>query len=211
MRTLARALVVPFILTTLSGCIHRVVEPYPTPGAQAPREEPPPGMVEVSVVSEYDDQTWDVIAGGDLVCSTPCTQWVRAAQGLRLVANDGDRLFVPGLGPEAAQTRHAVLVAEGTCEGKHTTGIVFTALGGMGVVTSIPFVAVGCSDVAKRGGLCTAGLITAGVSLPLTAVAIWMMVDALPKAHIVPFKPEPSTGQPPVSLAIVPNGIVGTF
>lgn len=213
MRTLAPVFVALFFMTTASGCIQRAVIPDSPPGAQQQlREEPPPGMVEVNVVSEYDDQVWDVIAGGNVVCTTPCTQWVGAGQRLRLNANDGDRLFVPGLGVEAMETRHALLVAEGTCHGKQVNGIVFTTLGGMGVVTSIPFIAVGCSDVEKRGGMCTAGLITAGVSLPLTAVAIWMIVDALPKAHVIPlFHAQASNGQPPVTFTLTPNGVAGTF
>jgi hypothetical protein len=169
-------------------------------------------MVEVSVVSEYEDQVWDVVAGGEVVCTTPCTQWVGARQGLRLMANDGDRLFVPGLGVEAMQTRHALLVAEGTCDGKHVTGIVFTTFGGMGVVTAIPFIAIGCSDLQRRAGMCTAGLNTAGVSLPLTAIAIWMLIDGLPKAHVIPLvKGQASAGQPPVTFSLTPNGIAGTF
>jgi hypothetical protein len=169
-------------------------------------------MVEVSVVSEYEDQVWDVVAGGDVICTTPCTQWVRAGQGLRLMANDGDRLFVPGLGVEAMQSRRALLIAEGTCDGKHITGLVFTTFGGMGVVTSIPFIAIGCSNLERRGGMCTAGLITAAVSVPLTAISIWMMIDGLPKAHIIPeLKIQASAGQPPVTLSLLPNGIAGTF
>jgi len=213
MRSLVPAFIALLLMTALPGCVRRVAAPYQPFDAQGqPREEPPPGMVEVTAVSEYDDQAWDVVANGNVLCTTPCTQWVGAAQRLRLVANDGDRLFISGFGGEEMQTRHALLVAEGTCHGKQVNGIVFTSLGGMAIVTAIPFIAVGCSNIEKRGGLCTAGLITAGVSLPLTAAAIWMLADSGPKAHILPvFKAQASAGQPAATLAITPNGVAGTF
>jgi hypothetical protein len=169
-------------------------------------------MVEVNIVSEDEDQVWDVHAGGRVVCTTPCTQWLSGRQNLWLKARDGDRVLVEGLGPEAMDSRRALLVAEGTCDGKYINGLVFTTLGGMGVVTSIPFIAVGCSNRAERGGMCNAGLITAAVSAPLTAVAIWMIVDGLPKGHVLPVvRGRAAKGQPPVTFALAPNGVVGTF
>jgi hypothetical protein len=171
-------------------------------------------MVEVNVVSEYEDQVWDLHSGGSLVCTTPCTQWLGAGQGVMLRARDGDRLFLPDLGIEAMESRHALLVAEGTCHGKQVNGIVFTTLGGMAMVTGLTFTAVGCSDLERRAGMCSAGLITGGVAIPLTAVAIWMIVDSLPKAHVVPF-PKPQQAEagkaPPVTVAVTPTGIAGTF
>src|SRR5262245_49051332 len=109
MRSLWPALAAVLLASAPAGCTHRVVAP--TPGLQGqPREEPPPGMVEVSVVSEYEDQAWDLHAGGSVVCTTPCTQWFGAGQGLLLAAGDGDKLYVPGLGLEAMESRHAFLV-----------------------------------------------------------------------------------------------------
>jgi hypothetical protein len=115
------------------------------------------------------------------------------------------------LGLEALQTRHALVSAEGTCDGKYVTGLVFTTFGGMAAVVAITLTAVGCSDIQERGGMCTAGLIT-GVSLPITAGAIWMMIDGLPKAHVLPvYQSQAANGQTPVRVAILPNGIYGTF
>jgi len=87
-------------------------------------------MVEVDFVSEYYGQSWKVFAGGHQVCTTPCTQWVNAGEPLVLASNDGDRLEVFDLGLEAVESRHALLVAQGTCDGKHVTGIALTAFGG---------------------------------------------------------------------------------
>jgi hypothetical protein len=168
-------------------------------------------MVEVNVVSD-DDRTWDVYAGGNAICTTPCTQWFRARDGMLLQSNDGDRLYVRSLGVKAIQARRAMLVAEGACYGKRVNGIVFTTFGGMGIVTGIALTAVGCSDLQRRGGACTAGLITGAVAVPVTAFALWMLLDAHPRAHILPvLKTHAAKGQPAATIAIAPNGVVGTF
>jgi hypothetical protein len=206
----ALTLFVPLFLSlVLPGCIRRVAVP---PSAEdGPVEEPPPGMVAVSVVSEYEEQVWDVYAGRDLVCTTPCTQWFSPRQHLVLRSRNGDKLFIPGVGREALRARHAILVAEGTSYAKHVNGIVFTTLGGMGVVTAITLTAVGCSQVQERGGMCTAGLITGGASVPVTAFALWMLLDSSPKAHVLPPQAKAHPGQPPVTFSLAPNGLVGTF
>jgi hypothetical protein len=207
----ALTLFVPLLLCSLlSGCIRRVA--VPPSAEEGPVQEPPPGMVAVSVVSEYREQVWDVYAGRDRVCTTPCTQWFSPRQHLVLRSREGEELFVPGVGREAQQARYAILVAEGTSYAKYVNGIVFTTFGGMGVVTAITLTAVGCSQVQERGGMCTAGLITGGVSVPVTAFALWMLLDSSPKAHVLPaFRAETHHGQPPVTISLAPNGIAGTF
>jgi hypothetical protein len=211
MRTFASVVVVAVIcLSSLSGCVRRVMRPPVGPQEQA-TEEPPAGMVEVSMVSEFEDQVWDVFARGTKICTTPCTQWVRAHENLVFKARNGDLLFVEGLGEDAMKARRALLVAEGGCDGKEINGIVWTSFGGMGVVTGITFTAVGCSDPERRG-MCNAGLITGGASLALTGFGLWLLLDSGPKAHIMPvFKAHAFNGHPPVKFALAPNGIVGTF
>src|SRR5919197_164713 len=83
---------------------------------------------------------------------------------LLIASNDGDELYVHSLGLEAIQARRAMLVAEGGCYDKRVNGIVFTSFGGMGMVTAITLAAVGCSDLQRRAGVCTAGLITGAVA-----------------------------------------------
>ncbi|WP_309890415.1 hypothetical protein [Archangium sp.] len=205
-----RALLLFVALFLSAGCVRRVAVP-PSP-EDGPVQETPPGMVTVSVVSEYEEQVWDVYAGGNLVCTTPCTKWFSPRQHLVLKARNGDRLFVPGVGREALQARYAIVVAEGTSYAKHVNGIVFTTFGGMGLVTAITLTAVGCSQVQERAGMCSAGLITGGVSVPVTAFALWMLLDSGPKVHVLPaFQTRAHHGQPPVTVALAPNGIVGTF
>lgn len=212
MRNLAAVKLSLVLVAALSGCMHGRALPPPDEAPQRVRETPPPGMVEVDMVSEYDDQVWDVYSGDALVCTTPCTQWVNARRSLVMVSRDGDRLYVPWLGVDALQSRRATLVARGSCDGKHVTGLVFTTFGGMGAVVGTTLTAVGCSDTERRGGMCTAGLITLGVTVPLTAAAIWMMIDGLPSANVLPvYRTQAAKGQPPITIAFGPNAIVGTF
>lgn len=173
-------------LTTLTGCYRYAVAP-PLPGeekeAVAP---PPPGMVAVNVVSAEKRVPWDVYVDDKKVCTTPCNPVLRVESGLYLESQYGDVLDVPDLGLDIAQARQGLLVAEPHSRPKKVNGIVFTTLGGMGLVTAITLTAVGCSDLDRRAGVCTAGLITGAVSAPLTAIFLWMLVDSSPKAHLLP-------------------------
>lgn len=176
-------------------------------------QEPPPGMAQVDVVSEFEGQTWDVYAGENHLCTTPCTTWVDPMRPLYLESQGGrrDQLWLSSLG-EVMETRNGVLVATGHHRGKYVNGLVFTTLGGMGTVIGITFTAVGCSDLERRGGLCTAGLITGAASLPITAIFIWMIVDSMPHADVFPvLKAQPGRGQPPITMGMGPTGIHGTF
>ena len=49
-------------------------------------------------------------------------------------------------------------------------------------------------------------------ALLCVGAAIWMLVDGLPKAHVLPmFRAKVAAKQPPVTFAIAPTGIAGTF
>lgn len=208
MRTLPALVTALALVPMLTGCVRRVVLPPSEPMG----EDPPPGMIDVNVVSEYPGQRWDVHTGGERVCTSPCTHRLRQGDDVVLIADNGDELFVPAIGYETPDAKRGLLVAEGSHRGKRVNGIVFTTLGGMALVTGITFTAVGCSDLQERAGMCTAGLITGGVALPLTAFSIWLMIDALPKSHFVPvYTQKTADGHPPVSLYVTPNGVAGTF
>lgn len=192
----------------LSGCVHR----YERARSKVV-EEPPEGMAQVDVVSSTPEP-WNVYANNDQICTTPCTQWIDPMQPLYLESQGRrrDRIWLPGVGPEAMETRNALLVATGSDRCQQTTGIVFTTFGGMGGVVAITLTAIGCSDMERRGGMCTAGLITGAASLPLTAWAIWMILDSGPRAEVFPvFQAKPAPGQPPVTLNLAPTGVSGTF
>lgn len=210
MRRLSSVLIALCLAAGSSGCVRRVVHVPPEVEGQK-TEDPPPGMIEVNVVSEVDEETWDVYAGGTFLCQTPCMQWVDARSNLVLAAPSGERLSLRSFGGEAMDARRALVVAEGTHEGKRINGIVFTTFGGMGVVTAIALTAIGCSDLDRRAGVCTAGLITGAVSLPVTAFALWMLLDSPPKLDVLPvYKAKGAKGSP-LSLLVAPNGVAGTF
>lgn len=192
----------------LLGCVER--RAVLRPDAQS-AEEPPPGQVLVNFESDTDGRVWDVGVGGEFVCQTPCTRPQGAYEPV-LLRSRKDEVFVPELGPEAERARRALVVAEGRNRAKYVNGLVFTTLGGMGLATGIALTAVGCSDTERRGGLCTAGLIVGGVTAALTAFSVWLLVDSAPKAHVIPvFKATSAQGQPPVSIAVTPLGVVGRF
>jgi hypothetical protein len=66
--------------------------------------------------------------------------------------------------------------------GMYATGITFTTLGGMALVTGITLTAIGCSS--DRSGLCTAGLISGGAGIATTLGGVWLMRAALPRVQI---------------------------
>lgn len=203
-----RALLMMLVWVFLAGCVERraVVRADLVQGY-----EPPPGTVQVNFESDTHGRTWDVGVGGQFVCQTPCTQRLGASEGVVLRSRK-DEVFLPELGPEAESARRALVVAEGRDRAKHVNGVVFTTLGGMGLATGLTLTAVGCSDTSRRGGMCTAGLIVGGITAALTAFSIWLLVDSAPQAHVIPvFKATPQPGQPPVSVAVTPLGVVGTF
>lgn len=197
------------LIAALQGCVRHVAVPVP---ADRLGPAPGPGMIEVEFVAGQPDRVWEVYAGGEMICTTPCLRMLPAGQPFLLESQYEETVFVPDLSAEAKRSRRTMLIADGVNRGKHVNGIVFTTFGGMGVVTGITLAAVGCSDLERRPGTCTAGLITGGVSIPVTAFALWLLLDGLPKAHALPVEILPAqTGQPPVSLSLTPNGIAGTF
>jgi len=122
---------------------------------------------------------WEVLIDQQPACVTPCAlpiipgQWVT----LRTREYRPVRVEVGDVGGRAA-----VVEARPWRKGAYRTGIVFTSLGGMAVVTGITLTAVGCST--DKDGMCTAGLITGGAGLAVTAGSIWLMVRSTPKVRI---------------------------
>lgn len=173
-------------------------------------EEPPPGMVQVEVVSDDPALTWDVYSDGALVCTSPCTQWLEARRPVMMKSRQRrERVYVPELGPEAFHARHALLVAKPGHEGKHINGLVFTTFGGMGMVVGITLTAVGC---AEGGGACTGGLITLGSTSLVTGLGLWLLLSSGPGVEVIPrVRAELKKGHPPLQLALTPLGAVGTF
>lgn len=195
------------VLVVFTGCVHRSVRS----DASAFVEEPPEGKVGVTAMGDDDGRSWE-LRDREGACPLPCARMVDEDENLSFASNAGEVVYLNPLSVELPRHRRAMLIAEGPNAGERVNGIVFTTLGSMGAVVAITLTAVGCSDTSKRAGLCTAGLITGAVTVPLTIVSIWMIVDSAAKVHVLPVIDVPvKKGDTPVSLLITPAGVAGRF
>jgi hypothetical protein len=158
-----------------------VAQPAMQPPMQQPPMQPPP--TRATFVSTTESQ-WDVTIDRHPVCSTPCTINVMPLQfiALRTQERNPIRLDV-GYMPAG----DLMVTAKPLSNGMYATGIVFTSLSGMAVVTGVTLTAVGCAT--DRDGLCKAGLITGiagGVGL---YGSIYLMRKALPRYSLGPAQP----------------------
>jgi hypothetical protein len=155
---------------------------------------PPPGSTQATFVSSGADG-WDVLLDRVPACATPCSIWVAPLQfvSLRIHERNPYRVDVGRLPPQSS----VVVTGEPMSNGEYATGITFTALGGMALVTGITLTAVGCST--DQSGMCTAGLITGGVGAAVTAGSIWLIQRSLPRARVVP------------AISGTSAGVAGTF
>jgi len=132
---------------------------------------------------------WEVYADDEVICSTPCTKWVDPSRPVLLRAREEsffaapDKVQVPSL---VAESVHAPLQlkAHGTAGGQLTAGITFLTFTGLAVVTGITLTALSCST--DRSGFCTGGLIALGAGVLGTVGGVWLLLDALPKAEVMP-------------------------
>ena len=158
---------------------------WPIPGRAT--DEGPPGTVKVDFVAADASRRWDVYVDDEVACTTPCVRWVAPNRPLLLRTRDDglfsgpDKLRLVGLGARAAEAP-LQLQAHGTQTGKLATGITFTTFGGTAIMTGIALTALGCSR--DEAGMCTAGQITLGAGALVTAGAIWLILDALPRAEL---------------------------
>lgn len=162
----------------------------PLPGRT--EEEGPPGTVKVDFVAADASSRWDVYADDVVICTTPCQHYVSAERPIMLRAREepmfgsADKVQVVNLLSHSGEGR-LQLQAYPTNRGRLATGITFTALTGMGAITGITLTAAGCgSNDNLRSGMCKPGLVTMVVSLPLLAGSIWLILDSMPRAEVVP-------------------------
>lgn len=184
-----------------SGCVRRVAAFEGDEKVQ----DPPPGMVGLSVYADPEDGPWTVELSNGRTCTTPCGEFVTPREHVSLTRY-GERLDLFGVDGALPGARDVVLVAEGVSDGLRVNGIVFTTLGGMGTVVGIVLTAAGCSG--DRQGMCTAGLITGGSSVALLGSALFMLALSAPVLHVLEV-PSPAPGK--VSLSVTPTGVAGTF
>jgi hypothetical protein len=185
----------------------------PIPG-RAP-ELGPPGRVKVDLVSAQANSRWDVYYDDEVICSTPCTRWLDPGRPLLLQARGvgpmrGDRVVVRDL-LDLEPAGAGQVQAHATSYGKLATGITFTTFGGMAVITGVTLASIGCSDLDARGGMCKAGATSFAAGAFVTAGAVWLILDALPKVDVFPGgDAAPGTGRR-FALTVGPGVVSGRF
>ena len=104
--------------------------------------------MKVDFVSADAASRWDVYADDVVICTTPCERYVSAEHPVMLRARDDsfggapDRVRVVNLLDHASEGR-LQLQAHHTARGELATGITFTALSGIGMVTGIALTGTG--------------------------------------------------------------------
>jgi hypothetical protein len=169
--------------------------PYPPPPPPPSHHPLPAGATHATFVSTGEGR-WDVRIDNNAVCTTPCALVIDPMRYVTLHSQDRApiRIAVGHLPPG-----EILVQARPRANAAFATGVTFTSLSGMGLATGITLTAVGCST--DRGGMCTAGLITGGVS----AVGLYLSIDllrrSLPRLHVGPARPVPYVAGNTVGLA----------
>jgi len=167
----------------------------PPAGAAAPAPQgPPPGSTQATFVST-SSEGWEVLLDRQPACATPCSIYVPPMRFVTLRSRDRVLLDV-GYLPQGS----VIVRGKPLSNGAYAGGIVGTTFAGMGLATGITLTAVGCATDRER--MCTAGLITGGVSAVGLYLSIQLMRSAVPKAEVLP-------GAPYVSGNTV--GLAGSF
>jgi hypothetical protein len=180
----------------------------PIPGRAA--EEGPPGTVKVDLVSGTANSRWDVYVDDAVICTTPCSKWLDPSRPVYFrTREDGpfvapDKIKLSNLDPYTDFSGPLQLQAQPTDRAKLATGITFTSLGGMAMMTGLTLSGVSCLG-NRFEGMCTGGLISLATGSVITAGAIWLITQSMPIARIAPLM----RGGP--RLVATPGGVAGNF
>ena len=121
-----------------------------------------------------------------------------------------DKVRVLNLLDHAGEGR-VQLQAHHTARGELASGITFTALSGMALITGITLTGTGYGFDHDTMG--KAGIITMVVSAPALAGSIWLILDSRARAEVVPFEGGPTLLARPSRPRLLwgPNFVAGTF
>lgn len=149
----------------------------------------PPGTVKVNFVSAETDRTWDVVVGDRKLCTTPCERWLDPLMpyAMRSIAGflQKDHVAeVPDLRAHQGQGALQVRAHPRSLAGL-AGGLTATSLGGMGLVTGIVLLAVGCSSDSQPS-MCTAGKITLPAGAIVTGGGIYLVVTSAERVELFP-------------------------
>ena len=169
--------------------------PYSQPPPDGQPVQPQPGQTRATFVSTGEAR-WDVRVNNDAVCSTPCALLIHPMHFVTMHSQENapTRLAVGYLPPGDVVVR-----AKPRAQGPFAAGVTFTALSGMGLATGITLTAVGCAT--DRRSMCTAGLITGGVSAAALYLSIDLILRSRPRIDIGPAQAQPYATPTGVGLA----------
>jgi hypothetical protein len=193
------------------------IQAFLWPIAGRATEEGPPGTVRVALVAGDPSHRWDVYYDDQVICSTPCTRWLDPAHPLLLRAREdgvlgSHRLRIPDL--EAAADGGSVqVVANSIQKGKLAVGATVGGVGLMSLMMGGMIALAECGDPATDAfadpGACSGAKTAAGIGAVVAGVGLWLALDALPKAEVLPGGPPPRGFF--ASLAVGPGVVAGTF
>lgn len=142
----------------------------------------PPGTVRADFVSADEDMRWDVYVDDRATCTTPCSVWVDPSRPVAMRTRESR--------PQTVAVKRVPLdrgplqvSAEPRRNIQFLTGLTFTSLGGMAVVTGISLAGVGCSS-DDRDFLCQPGIITGVAGAVVTAGAVWLLRNSFARVSV---------------------------
>jgi len=194
---------------------------WPLPWIQ--QQQGPPGTVKVDFVAGDADTVWNVLAGGQVLCTTPCSQWMPPSTPLILrepessFFDPAESVEVPDLRKHSAEGPLEVR-AETSSFGLWATGVTLTSLSGMAAVAGIVMLAVGCPSTRdgsmNEPGLCTAGAVTGPIGVAGLVPSIWLILAAGAHAEVLPgqhLAPRAVSRPPELRWSAWTGGLGGQF
>jgi hypothetical protein len=182
------------VFAVLTGCA--TVRP--------PKIDTPSGKIPVEVLSAHSGREWTVYSGGEQLCQTPCQQFVKPNASMSIVSRGSTVEILDGL-YEYSHLGPVRVRAVPYDDGQNTLGIVFTSLGGMGVITGGSLALAGAVS-ERHPGLLTGGGITTAISAFVTLGGIFLMINSMPHAEFYAFD-----GETPVRIMLAPNMVTAKF
>jgi hypothetical protein len=138
------------------------------------------GKVRVNFLSADPERTWGIVTGEGELCKTPCVRWVDPKAPVRMrhpvgfgvnETVDISNLREQGGGGPVQVSAHTMSV------GKLVGGMTAAGMGGMSLMLGAMLAGVGCGS-ERRQEMCTPGIVMMGVSAPLIAGGVWLILGS---------------------------------
>lgn len=195
-------------------------QPPPTPGSQRDAESDRARRFGVlyKFLSPSPAERWTLRdRGGNVLCELPCEKWLGEGSGtyLERVPVGGDspkRVEIPAELPAPVGTTVSARPHAGKgSPGLATVGGIGVSFGVLGLVLGPIFLFIGVGESQSQTGrdFEAVGGVMTGVSAALFGIGLPLaLTNAAPRLDL---GFTPATGQPAVSLRLLPSGIAGVF